>query len=163
MKKKAQEEMVGLVVIMLIVAVISLIFLGIFLRKGPSNEKLSSVEISQFLSSSMEYTTTCSLNSGYSYLDLSDLFDECNKGSLCSSGNACDILEQTMTEVIESSWNFSPDSPQKSYYFQALLEDQASLANFPLYTECPGAKRGADKSISILNGKIIISLELCLS
>jgi len=162
MKRKAQEEMVGFVVIMVLVAVIFLVFLGIFVRRGVA-EPTSSIEVSQFLNSLSEYTTTCSLDNGFSFKKIDDLAQACDAGLQCSSGNsACQTLEETLKEIIESSWNFSPDSPEKSYAFSATFP-LANIVNLPeassTTTQCSSV-RGADKSFS---EGITFTLEICLN
>ncbi len=126
--KKAQEEMVGFVLIVVLVTVIFLILLGLFLRKNSQDISMESSEVSMFLDSMVEFTTNCSLNSGFSYENVGDLAAECDRNSLCSNGkNACDVLNEVTTELIESSWNFGAESPTKGYVFSIKFENQNSL------------------------------------
>lgn len=124
MDKKAQEEMVGFVLIMLVVAVIFLVFLGIFLRGGGSKDETGSIEIDQFLGSALQYTTECG---DYSPDTVKELVRECSKngGSSCNSASShtvCESLKLTLQELIESSWNFGMDSPDKGYLVQVIRE-----------------------------------------
>ena len=118
MNKKAQEEMVGFVLIMLVVAVILLVFLGIYLS-GNKQESTESAEIAQFLGAAFEYTTDCNRDAGYNPYRINDLIKECgsNEGKLCqgSSRNVCQALGDNLKNLIESSWNFQANSPQTGY------------------------------------------------
>lgn len=169
MRKKAQEEIVGFIVIILLVAVIFLVFLGITLRKTPSGTA-DSLEVSQFLESALELTTNCTLNS-YSYLSVRELVVECYKGSQClDSASACNMLENTLKTSTESAWNFNQDSPTKSYSYELKYispSNQASNIN-PSFIAPAGPaiqteqvqKLGFDTTIPTSDGKIIVSLEI---
>ena len=67
--KKGQEEIVGFILVVVLVVVILVIFLGIQLR-NPEPEQRQSEVLYQFLESSMEQTTNCTLSEGASYLAL---------------------------------------------------------------------------------------------
>jgi len=168
MKKKAQEEMVGFVMIMVVVAVIFLIFLGIFIRKPPA-DKADSEEISQFLDSVLEYTTNCSIDTtGYIKLKFEELVKECYNtgGKLCdfSSDTVCDETDKTIKDLIGSSWRFSLDSPEKGYEFRINKPDGTDLRYIPSPSACgPLSTRGAEKIISVPDGGITLSLKICLT
>ena len=169
MNKKAQEEMVGLVAIMLVVAVIFLVFLGIFARQDNS-ESASSTEVSQFLDAALKYTTECTKD-GYFYKDLQGLIRECKKGTSCNNGEqACDMLERLMGELVESGWTFSPESPKKGY---EIILDFESISGTPIqpFTPIIGSDycstnkiRGDDRTIpSPDGGSITLILNLCVN
>src|SRR3989338_7392604 len=103
--KKAQEEMVGFVIIMVVVLVILVIILGLYIRQSSSAQKIDNTEISQFLSSALEYTTNCEVAG--SFLQLNELTQRCYEGKSCGSESACDITRETFQSLIESSWKFS--------------------------------------------------------
>lgn len=157
--KKAQEEMVGFVLVVVLVAVIFLILIGVFIRRPPAQPQ-QSTEISQFLSAMMEYTSSCSLDTGFSYKKLGALADDCNSGKTCASGKtACEVLEETSKSLIESSWNFDDSSPTKDYLLTAEFEN---ADNFELTSdntsECTQSS-GADRKIPGKN--IILTLKIC--
>jgi hypothetical protein len=186
--KKAQEEMVGFVLIMLIVAVIFLVFLAIFVRNGLINRDVDSLEISHFLDSMLEYTTECSLDDGFTFLNLGDLFRECADNDLSNcrdkDGNTfdhnADTFPDTNCEVLahiiekdlilnEKSFSIGPLTKDEYQYggfeFLATYEIKGVLG--PLFDKsielsCAQAyRRGSDKPVYTPGGKIIISLTLC--
>ena len=170
--KRAQEEMVGFVLIMIIVAVIFLVFLGIFLSQRDSETKIESADVSQFLDAALEYTTTCSQNSGYTYLSLEDAIISCYKGEICEkdgvSASTCEIAELVFKDLIESAWVFSPQSKTTGYESSLIFIDSVTALETPVpdFTApsipcATNQRRGADKPLFTGSGSIIISLELC--
>lgn len=174
--KKAQEEIVGLVIIMLVVAVVFLILLGLSIRNNTNTEIAESEEISQFLDSALEYTTTCSLNTGYSYLSVNELIQACNDVRICSDAigttkDPCDVLAETMENLIESAWVFDPpNTPNSGYELKieyidtASSNEPSSLLNRSIIRACAAeshGRRGATKPIFSTSGRISLSLELC--
>ena len=65
-RKKAQEEMVGFALIIILVAVILLIFLGFSLR-DQEKETIESYEVESFIQSFLQYTSDCRDNLEFSY------------------------------------------------------------------------------------------------
>jgi len=113
-RKSGQEEMVGFALIIIIVAVIFLVFLGFSLR-GSQKVDIESFEVKSFLQAFLQYTTDCR-DSGLEYLSIRDLIFSCNKNDIClDDRNTCDVLNSTLTEIIEESWNTDGDSPIKGY------------------------------------------------
>jgi hypothetical protein len=166
MKKQGQEEMVGFVLIMVVVAVIFLIFLGIFIRKGPSDSISDSQELSIFLDSALEYTTNCEISGDRK--SVSDLIREChnNEGNSCNNGdNVCEHLTQELSNIVEASWDFSFESSKIGYYL-SIFEPRSNenINEFPIDSAlCDRINiRKVDKLISSTSGPIRIELTICL-
>lgn len=117
--RKSQEEIVGFVLIILLVTVILVILLGIYARSKTRDRTSESGEVAQFLDAMLEYTTECSLNSGFSYETISNLATNCAlSNSLCSnSKSSCEVLQDSTKKLIESAWVFGEESPNKGYRF----------------------------------------------
>jgi hypothetical protein len=163
-KRNGQEEMVGFVVIVVIMAVVVLVFLGIGLRNSSGGVKSESVDVSHFLESSMEYTTNCSLRFEGDYADLGEMFRACNDGKKCLDElESCEVLEEEFQEILEASWKVGEDRPIKSYSFRSLYQNKDSPDKeiLVLGGNCSGSSRGASNLISDSPGKIVNSLELC--
>ena len=121
--KKAQEEMVGFALIIIIVAVIILILLGISLNKPEVSSGIESYETDSFVQALFQHTTTCSTDYGYSYNDFASLVSECDRELFCWNEAskeqdipACDILDSTAKNIMENSWKIGQDRPIKGYY-----------------------------------------------
>ena len=124
-KKLGQEEMVGFALIMVLVAVIFLIFLGFSLR-NPSSESVESYEVSSFLQGVVQYTTDCEIL-GRGYRPIQNLIFDCQSvagGKTCEDGReSCVVLEETLENLVESSWNAGEDFPVKRYELKIYIED----------------------------------------
>lgn len=109
--KKAQEEIVGFAIIIILVAVVFVAFLGFSLNNQKQN-KAKSYEIKNFLEASMEYTVSCTSDSE----PLRKLIFLCKKQSFCINGvSSCEMLNQTLQGIIDSSWNVDENSSIKAY------------------------------------------------
>ena len=166
--KKAQEEIVGFVLIMVIVAVIMLIFLGLTIRKGSfDTEARDSIEIYQFLESSMEYTTDCEIRFVSDFSALGELCEECYTGNNCLNGeNSCEALDNTLTQIFDSSWNVGPESLIKGYIFTSSyktnLSQQTGQEIISLEKgECKGSRGGSTYIVPAFPGRIENRLDLC--
>ncbi|MEK6925793.1 MAG: hypothetical protein AABW50_00795 [Nanoarchaeota archaeon] len=125
--KKAQEEMLGFALIVVILAVIMLIFLGFSLNK--ENKEIDSYEIESFVTVLSHYTSTCQDNRG-NFLEIKDLIANCDKEESCLSGEkSCKVLNSTITGILDTSWKITENSPVKGYYFGILVNNR-SLDSF---------------------------------
>src|SRR3989338_2011916 len=120
-KNKGQEEIVGFVAIVLLVAVVALIFLGISLRK-PVDIQKESKDVSRFLESTMLYTTDCAFGYEPNYVTPKDLMKECylNKGKKClNDEEVCLVLNDTLKGILDNSWKVGEDSAIKGYSYNS--------------------------------------------
>jgi hypothetical protein len=177
MKKRAQEEMVGFVIVMLVVAVIFLVFLSVYIRSNKGSQPTESIEISQFLDSIVETTSICSFDDEFTFLSIGDLIRECQKEPIRKCTNipstptpdeseVCMVLASELEKSIEDSWNFGVDSPETGYRFLASFDSgigaSTNILNSPVSKPCgANVQIGADKPVFTPNGKIIISLTIC--
>ena len=110
---RAQEEMVGFALIIILVSVILLVFLGFFL----SNQKaqiVKSYEAESFVIASLQYSTEC--RDYYGYLSVKNLIFMCNSGTPCKDGeNSCEILNSTLNGILNQSWKVGKESPIQGY------------------------------------------------
>lgn len=123
--KKAQEEMVGFAMIVVIVAVIILVFLG-FMFMGDNENEIESYEINSFLDSMLEYTTECKDNYG-SFISMRNLIKKCKNNQACSNNpDSCEVLEDTVDEILEVSWKTGEERPVKGYKIN-ITDDSESI------------------------------------
>jgi type II secretory pathway pseudopilin PulG len=112
--KRAQEEMVGFALIIIIVAIILLVFLGLFLTR-PNNQSIQSYEAESFVQSMLQFSTQCQ-NYNYGYISVQDLIFMCNSGTPCSDNeDSCAILNSTLTGILSHSWTIGQGSVIKGY------------------------------------------------
>jgi len=113
--KKAQEEMVGFVLIIILVSVILLVFLGFSLR-SPQKEAVESYEVDSFIQGFLQYTTDCADSYEPNYFSVQDLIFECNSEEVCLNGReSCDVLSSTLSGIVEESWKTGEERPVKGY------------------------------------------------
>jgi len=165
--KKAQHEMVGFVLIIIIVSIIGLVFLSFAIGKGESVKK-TSVEISDFLQSSLYYTTPCA--SGYvpNYEDLQGLIKSCYRNKKCFNEEmACDVLEESFSEIVSESFQVSEAGKNKAYelniYYRDLYikEDEEILViSDGNFANC-SSSAGSSQAIFMDSGNINVELEMC--
>ncbi len=122
--KKAQEEMVGFGLIIIIVAVILLVFLGFSLR-NQQKESVEDYEINSFIQAFLQYTTDCEDN--LEYLSIQKLIFDCKNSEKCLDGrDSCEVLNSTLIEIIEESWEVGEDRPIKGYELR-ISSDEAEI------------------------------------
>ena len=100
--KKAQQEMVGFVLIIVLVVVAVLVLLLISARKPV--EPIDSVDIANLLSSMTKYTTKCA-DYEPNYYDVRELVRACFKNEGCENSDvdSCVYLEEVLRGLVESS------------------------------------------------------------
>jgi hypothetical protein len=112
-RKKAQEEMVGFALILIIVAVIFIVLLAVYIKR-PQVENVGSPEVSSFLQSSLQYTTICEQDIGN--VTIQSLISKCNQKEECLyNKDPCKVLNDTLKGIIIESWNIGPENPVRGY------------------------------------------------
>ncbi len=162
--RRGQEEIVGFVVIIILVAVIFLVFLGILIRQGPSEGQFESVELSQFLESLMEQTSECAISYEPAFSDVGELLEKCYSGAGCISGkSACEELNSTIGEALELSWDIGADKSEKGYIFEAVYKSGATREGILTFEkgECGDSFRGSLVSRPAFPGSIESSFKIC--
>lgn len=113
--KKAQEEMVGFGIIIVIVAIILLVFLSISL-KNPSKSSVESYEVEGYIQSFLQYTTTCEKDYAGNYIDVTNLIFKCEDNLNCYEGsNSCNVLYSTLEGISDENWKYGEEYPVKGY------------------------------------------------
>jgi hypothetical protein len=164
--RRGQEEIVGFALIVVLVAVIALVFIGIGIRKVPTNSERESKDISQFLESVMEYTSSCALNYEPAFVSIRELIGECysNEAKECVSGEkVCGVLEKEIKGIVGTSWKVGNERAIKGYefkiaYFDEGLEEEILVSN---EGNCDSGLNGAEYIIPEGNGIISAKLVLC--
>lgn len=115
MDKKAQEEIVGFAVIVVIVAIILVIILAFMLNKGTGKATFQTTyQAESFTHSVLQYTSDCF--DGLIYMPIQELAISCNNNEQCTDGrNSCDVLNETIVNIIDKSWNVGENNPIKGY------------------------------------------------
>jgi len=126
-RKKAQEEMIGFALIIILVSVILLAFLGFSLSKTP-RDLVESYEVENFIQAFLQYTTEC--EKGFAeYFSVQDLIFECDLKNECPNEEktACEVLNNTLNDVLGEAWPVGEDRPNKGYELSIETEDKRIL------------------------------------
>jgi len=166
--KKAQSETVGFVFIVVIIVVIGIIFLGIYLRNKNAGVITIDADISNFISSSLSYTTDCYKDRDSDYQTIGDLVKYCysKTGSItCPDGkDACFIINETYTEMLKT---LKPAGTLSYYKMTFTYNDSVNERSFEEISsgnpKLCASKRAGDSFINTGIGNIRVLLEVCLS
>lgn len=125
LRKKAQEEMVGFALIMILVAVILLIFLS-FSLSNSDKEIVESYEVESFISATLQYTSDCEDN--LEHLSVQKLIFDCQDNDKClDERSTCEALNTTLLNIIEESWKVEGDRPIKGYELKIIVDEEEML------------------------------------
>ena len=170
--KRAQQEILGFVLIVLLVTIIGVVFLSFSIGKSRPT-KQTSAEISNFLEASMYHTTGCAVNYIPQYREVQDLIKECYKNpeQKCLNGfGVCTELETTLKTLIDKSLQVSEESPNKAYnlriYYSSLNSLNETfdilLLEEGIYQNCSSNPGGSHSiAVTLSSGIINTELEVC--
>ncbi len=162
--KKAQEEIAGFVVIVVLVSILFVIFLGLNLNKQTSTEK-ESKELSSYLDSLKEFTTNCTLDNR-NYANIGEILSYCFKKKSCTPNeDSCGVLNSTLKEIFRATMPFGQDYNLKGYKFEAVYSSKTLRLNetilFISAGNCSSDYRLAEGFLAESNGIITYSLQQC--
>lgn len=164
-KKKGQEEIVGFVLIVVILAIAMVIFLGIKLRNPEPAQKESEI-LYQFIESSMEQTTECVIRQNGRNVALNELIKECHSfDNDCLNGkSSCDVVEETMDSLVSSTFKVGADYPYKGYTITAEYSANSSSPEEIFSLEagnCTNNYIGNSYFIPQFPGNIVVRAKIC--
>ena len=162
--KKAQQEMVGFVLIVLIVIIGLLVFLIYAIKQNDVRENDIANNI---LSSILRTTTECALVYEPDYDDVRDLFRSCYDSRRCGNSMrmACDVLEDSLVEMLDEVLILEPtiSAYQLDYMHSDSVGDE-SLMHL-VRGDCNGTVFGSEPhSIRISSEEdLIVMLKICMN
>lgn len=113
--KKAQEEMVGFALILIILGAVLLVFLS-FGTRDKTSSFTEDYETASFVQTLQEYITTCAVYNPRSFASVRELIRHCSTYEYCYDGSlSCDVLNETISEILNNSWSVGEDYPRKGY------------------------------------------------
>jgi len=127
LNKKAQEEMVGFVVIMVLVSIILLIFLSFSIKTTPKDK--NNEELANYLKSLKSVTTECVVFNP-AKASVSELINYCQKKYKCNSGeDTCVYLNQTISNILNLTLNYGQNFKRKGFVFRSIYNNSAEISN----------------------------------
>jgi hypothetical protein len=125
--KKAQEEMIGFGLIIVIVSVILLIFLGFSMRTS-QKEIVENYEAESFIQAFLQYTTDCRDSGDLEYFSIRRLIFYCDNEEMClDERDSCEVLNSTLKEIVEETWKIEGDRPVKGYELKIVSNEVEML------------------------------------
>lgn len=122
--KKAQQEIVGFALIIILVAVILLVLLSLYFGNKKEN-KIESYGVKNFIDAAFEHTVNC----GYEPTPLRKLVYSCYDESFCVDGtSSCDMLKTTLEGLLNASWNIGEQSSIKGYTLKIIPTESTGEA-----------------------------------
>jgi len=163
-KKKAQQEIVGFVLIVVIVVVGLMVFLLISIGNNP--EVQDSLEVKNMLSSILRTTSSCAIVYEPDYDSYEDLFKSCHKNKVCSNlgENSCEHLKENLEEIIDEL--IKSEAKVESYQIDFLKKDNlGEIGVFQIVkgTCGSGIVNSAQKAIVSGSETVIVRLKICFS
>jgi hypothetical protein len=134
MKRKAQHEIAGFVLIVLVVSVVGVVFFTLSFGKGDVSRQ-TSLEVSHLLGAAMYQTSECAVGYIPNYRDLQTLIKDCRKEKLgnpiicLDEKNVCEVLEKELKESIGKGFSVHEDSPNKAFKLEIYYSGGEDIPN----------------------------------
>lgn len=167
--RKAQQEMIGFVVIVVLVSIIGMVFVFLLISRADNKEN-GNPEAASLLESLMHYTTECAINYIPQYKDGEGLINSCYNNELClNQKEACVVANQTFTYLLKTSLDINPSNKNKAFNLNAYYTSNSSNEAIPIlyindgkFNNCSSII-GANRFIVISqdSGIINVELEIC--
>ena len=162
-EKKAQQEMVGFVLIVVLVMLVALIFFILMVRKPVVQP--TSIEVENLLSSVMSYTSGCAVKFEPQYDTIRDLAKSCYNKERCANldVDACQYLEEQLKGIMAELMKTEADiSGFKLVVAERLPSGQVNPAFLNVTSAtCVGRTAGAEEAIPAQNQDVLVRLSLC--
>lgn len=153
MLKKAQEEIVGFSMIIIIVAIILVIFLSFSLRPSQKST-VESYEVEGFLNALMQKTSDCRSVDNLKYYSVKELMFQCYSNEQCMDGKeTCNILLNEIGSISNQSWNIGNDSAIKGYSLNISVDGEP-LKFVGYGNRTRSSKKGTVQDDLIMHGRI---------
>jgi len=111
--KRAQEEMVGFALIIIIVGIILLVFLG-FTLVNKNKSLVESYEVESYVHSVLQYTSDC--EDRYGFISIKEMIVDCSEKKKCADGrDICTVLGTTLEEMLDESWKVAENAHAIGY------------------------------------------------
>jgi hypothetical protein len=162
--RKAQEEMLGFVLIILLVVIAGVILLAVNINK-PAEER-KSTEARNLMESVLAYTTGCAMDYEPNYKDVKELIGSCIDGADCANSDvsACDALNLTLFALFDSSLDKEFKSGRiNSYSFSVSGKDNSTIISLSKGNCSKSVVYGAYQPLISSGREVNLFFKLCYS
>jgi len=155
---KAQQEMVGFVLIVVIIVVIALVFLLISVRNP--DKDIKDVQLSNMISAILATTTDCSVVEP-ELRTFADLITDCLDNRICKNLNidACTYLNSSLMNITLKV----VDTESRFEAYQVEVFQNSSQDKIFEYKQgnCTGTLKSSSQSVSYEQEKVIFKFKYC--
>lgn len=165
--RKGQEEAVGFVAIIVIVALVTVFFIGLSIRNAEP-QAIRSASVNQFLESSSAFTSSCDLGMRDKYANMGQLIESCSRNTQTScfdGANVCTVYSETMQTLLSKAWRPAAEGPVKGYVLNVSYDTQTE--NEHILALVNGSCEGnyiTEETLSpdtFRGGTFVTSLQIC--
>jgi hypothetical protein len=158
MNKKAQQEIVGFVLIVVLVIVGLMVYLVISLRESPVEK--TNIQAGNILDSIMKMTTECAVIFEPDFDNYGELFGSCYSGETCRNLNkkACEYLNESLKDVLDDL--MKSEATINYYKFELFEKDGEGILEIK-WGNCTGKILGAQRNIFKDSQNLITRITLC--
>jgi hypothetical protein len=163
-RKKAQQEMVGFVLIVVLVIIGGLILFLINIKK--ESAETPSEDLYNFLSSSLTYTTDCAPVIVPQYSSLADLVSGCFTGETCENikKDSCSYLNETLNRILQDFIKTRNDISgyRLDIFYNSSTGNKDVISPFE-YGDCSTSKvLKAEEKVNSRNTDITLRFRTCI-
>ena len=158
-QKKAQQEIVGFVLIVVLVVIGLMVFLIISLRDSP--EASESLAVENMLDAVMKHTTECAVVYEPDYDDFEALFKSCHQSDPCANldKSACEYLNESLRSVVGAI--MASEASVSAYEVEFFVKDEAGGLLRIFEGNCTGSVSAAQRSVVSGSESLIIRMKTC--
>ncbi len=157
MSKKAQQEIAGFVLIVIIVVIALVIYMVV--KAGSPIEITKSVTADNMIESVMDVTTNCQV--GSRYLSIKNLLIECENNRRCSNGDStCDVLNNTLKKIFDNMLNIETINAYELNYTSFISNTSYDNIFIIRNGSCLGSVYGSMPYDIIIRGDIGVRIDL---
>lgn len=162
MSKKAQQEIAGFVLIVIIVVIALVVYM--IIKASSPVEIIKSVTADNMIESIMEVTTSCQIGSKYS--SIKSLLVECENNRRCSNGDsACDVLNNTLKKIFDNMLDIETINAYELNYTSYVSNTSYDNIFIIRNGSCLGSVYGSVPYDIIIRGDmgVRIDLKICIN
>ncbi len=126
--KRAQEEMVGFVLIFIIISIVALFAIGFLINKGSGEKEDKDYSTMSLLNAILQYSTDCANLYEPNYYSVRGLISACEEEKKCLDGRkSCEVLKNVISDILNKTIIIGNESRYKGYEFKMFSENSKKI------------------------------------
>ncbi|MAE42762.1 hypothetical protein CMO93_03250 [Candidatus Woesearchaeota archaeon] len=155
MKKKAQTEIIGLAIVVILLIIGMTFVIRFMMTKEPVDYKKQFTQAE--IASNMINTFLKSTSQDCNELSMTELLQDCGQSMSihCNGKVSCDYVEETVQDI----FNQTLEVWKINYEFKVFQQEE--IPKFTLGTPCPASKKSKTFPIPTSSGTLFVKLDIC--